>query len=106
MFLACLLLVACGGTHLDRGVITAKTDTPAHDETVLVPQYMTTCTMVGKVEECLPHLTYFLPITEHHDEQWTVTVVGGQSEKDTDTWDVTEDWYDAHEVGDAADRPR
>lgn len=56
-----LLLIAVTGCSVDRGKCLES-----HEETVLVPQYMTTCTN----GVCTMRLMYFLPIPTTRCDRW------------------------------------
>lgn len=80
---------------LDRGYVTEKDFTPAHDTTVLIPQYITTCSTINNITSCNQQLTHFLPITTHHPDRWRIHIENG----DRDRWvTMSEDEYNQIQV--------
>lgn len=71
-----LILTACGEGDLKAGAVTGRSHEAAHDETVMMPHYMTTCS--GKPVMCRQQLIGFFPITTHYPECWRVDFHDGE----------------------------
>lgn len=89
--LSALLLTACSN-KLEEGQVSKKRFTPAHTATTvqLVPIYSGQSTSFISI-----------PRTTYYPEQWRITIQGeAEGKEKTATYSVSEEIYDAFEVGD------
>lgn len=105
---ATLVLAAACASPITSGTVLSKQDTPAHYETIQVPQYRTQCdieeepeyvggTTTEEPEEvCTQVFAYFLPVTNWIPEDRELLVKGGNR---TGWADVTEADYGSARPG-------
>lgn len=76
---AALFASGCGHEHpvITSGTVVAKTDTPPRDWIFMEPIPHTNCIPItskyGTTEDCTTTFTY-IPIPEHDDENWSLTL--------------------------------
>jgi hypothetical protein len=93
-----LLLTACGGNPKVSGDVVNKDFTPAHSESYMIPQYMTTCHTVNGSTSCTQHLSGYLPATRFVKDDYDIQVRDRESDK-LEWVDVTKTIYDSLELG-------
>lgn len=86
-----------GGEPITSGRVVGKQFVAAHDETVMIPIYGTTCS--GKPTICTTHLITMIPTTDHHADAWRLRVESC-AEKCRQGWiKVSESEYDGTTTG-------
>jgi len=86
-----LAILACsltGCSYVDNGVVRSKSFTPAHK------------TMYMHIIRIGNH-THLIPRYISHPDSWRILV---ENDGDSGWWDVTEDYFDAVNIGDYVDR--
>ena len=87
------MLTGCG-SQITHGKVIAKDFTPAHSRVVMVPVVHST----GKSTFTTLH-----PFVYHYEDEWEITIQGfaaDSSEMQTAVYSVSEEVYDAIELGD------
>lgn len=99
-----LLLAACT-SPITHGIVRAKAHHDAYDSTWYMPIYRTDCQTYSGQTTCTQVLSYMLPVTDHHAEQWLLTVEQCEQECRTGDVEVTAAVWERTRVGDNWERP-
>lgn len=87
----CIIFTSC--SNITEGIIIDKQFIPEHIEhsIILSPR------KIGKIT-----VSYPIPIRRHYSDQWLIIVenINEQNEKITKTFNVTENTYNAYNIGD------
>ena len=83
----CMLMMA-GCKRIDYGTVVDKSFSPAHNT------YLPMVVRAGKSTRVIPRWI-------HYSDRWAILV---ENEDGKDWWDVSENYYNSIEIGDAVDR--
>lgn len=87
LIIACVCFIA-GCTRIDHGTVIEKKFTASHDTYQAMP------IIINK------HVQY-IPRWIHYSDEWSILV---ENDDGQEWWSVTEDYYNATEIGDVVDR--